>query len=234
MIKVKNKMFKLYLISIFLMLVLSWFFVDICYWLELKMSVSYLDSVSMLISTVSFFFLFLSFYVLWLRMGIKRVWLREILLHIGMIPIVVFITSLFFSFFLDAKIKNHYNKFQHLLIQSTKWSKHFSEEKFNIIKIGQTKKEVFQILGEPLSEFSKDNITRLTYSQMGKYNSIAKKGYHSRVVVLDGQDKVRYVLKGYLTGEESYHVFPSKSVPQVKGSKGKFYVFYRLLTDIFS
>jgi hypothetical protein len=90
-----------------------------------------------------------------------------------------------------------------MLIHSTVWSKNFSENNFAKIQQNQTREEVTKLLGEPLREFKLNQETMLVYSDIGPYDSISKKGYHQRWILLNTSGKVHRIFKQYLTTEQS-------------------------------
>lgn len=70
---------------------------------------------------------------------------------------------------------------------NTEYTKSFSTEKFNTVKIGMTEEQVLAILGEPMNRYTVDS-THLTLSYSKTKNSLSDlTGWNSIRVVLNNE-----------------------------------------------
>ena len=73
---------------------------------------------------------------------------------------------------------------------NTEYTRNFSTEKFNTIKMGMTEEQVLAILGEPMNRYTIDN-THLTLSYSKTKNSLSDlTGWESIRVVLNSENIV--------------------------------------------
>ena len=201
---------KKYFVFTGIYLLAAWLFLDVCKMLNLSISISYLDYVYFSSFPYMILAILISIAFLVTSLGIIRFisnktilcyTIRTISLHLFIASILIFLNT-FLSFgIVHIKLAKHYHKFKNILIQSTEWSKNFSESGFSQIKVNLSKNEVVKILGDPLREFEIDNLKVLLYSDIGHYGSIKEKGYHQRWIVLNTAGKVDKVLNRYLTTE---------------------------------
>lgn len=192
--------------TILLSVLMGWLFVDALRLSGSKISLPYVDHIfPLLVFPGLIIFAIASVVVVAVAFFLKKskgVAPTKTLLPLK-IGALIFVVAISFYVSLQQKVSSQYEKYSDMLIHSTVWSKNFSENNFAKIQPNQSREEVTKLLGEPLREFKLNQETMLVYSDIGPYDSVSKKGYHQRWILMNSNGKVDRIYKQYLTTEQS-------------------------------